>query len=304
MKRIYSKDIVQTSVKEKVILKPQFLPADILMMLTATILCVIFIITPVLNETSVRVILSFLFILFLPGYSLIAALFPKKSDLRGIERVALSFGLSIAVTPFIGLLLNYTPFGIRLTPILLSLSAFIIFMNSIAYIRRLKVPNKDRFTVRFKHYFNSIVKVFKQESRRNKILSIVLAISIILTVFGGAYAVVVPKEGEKFTEFYILGSNGMASDYPTNLTVGETGNVTVGIINHEYSTVNYKMIIKLNKQTVDERSITLSYNQTYSEPFTFVLSSYGQNQELEFLLYRLPDENNIYRSLHLWINTD
>jgi uncharacterized membrane protein len=57
--------------------------------------------------------------LFLPGYALIATLFPRKGDLDGIERIALSFGLSIAITPLLGLGLNYTPFGIRLTPILI-----------------------------------------------------------------------------------------------------------------------------------------------------------------------------------------
>jgi len=44
-------------------------------------------------------------VLFLPGYTLIATLFPRKDDLDGIERVALSFGLSIAITPLLGLAL-------------------------------------------------------------------------------------------------------------------------------------------------------------------------------------------------------
>ena len=45
-------------------------------------------------------------VLFLPGYTQIAALFSRKDDLDGIERIALSFGLSIAVVPLIGLGLN------------------------------------------------------------------------------------------------------------------------------------------------------------------------------------------------------
>jgi len=65
-------------------------------------------------------------VLFLPGYALIATLYPRKDDLDAIERVALSFGLSIAISPLLGLALNYTPFGIRLTPILIVLSVFTI----------------------------------------------------------------------------------------------------------------------------------------------------------------------------------
>jgi len=82
---------------------------------------------PPLNEISpIRIILGLPLVLFLPGYSLIAALFPGKDDLDAIERIALSFGLSIAITPLLGLALNYTPFGIRLSPVLIVLSVFTV----------------------------------------------------------------------------------------------------------------------------------------------------------------------------------
>ena len=80
-------------------------------------------------EGILRVILGLPFILFIPGYILIFALFPNKKKDRGIdiiERIALSFGLSIAIVPLIGLGLNYTSWGIRLEPILLSIFIFII----------------------------------------------------------------------------------------------------------------------------------------------------------------------------------
>jgi len=48
-----------------------------------------------------------------------AALFIKKEGIGGIAKIALSFGLSIAVVPIIGLILNYTPWGIRIEPALL-----------------------------------------------------------------------------------------------------------------------------------------------------------------------------------------
>jgi uncharacterized membrane protein len=309
IRRSKSKQIPENYLKEKTHFKPKsrllkFVPSDILMVWLTTVLCVIFVLTPILNDTIFRIILGLLLILFIPGYSLIAALFPKKGDLDGIERTALSFGLSIAVTPLIGLILNYTPFGIRLAPILISLSAFTIIISIIAYIRRLKLPEDEKFTVEFKKYYNGIVNSFKGESRGNKILSIILIASIIIAISTTLYIIVTPKEGEKFTEFYILGPNGKASDYPTNLTAGETGNVTIGVVNHEYATINYQMIIKLNNQTIKEENITLSSNEKYETPFTFNASRSGEKQKLEFLLYKLPDDNNSYRSLHLWIDVN
>ncbi len=302
MKRLYNKGIERTPVKEKIILRSQFLPSDILLVILATILCVIFVVTPVLNETVIRIGLGLLFILFLPGYSLIAALFPKKGDIGSIERAALSFGLSIAVTPLMGLLLNYTPFGIRLTPILLSLSIFTILMSFIAYIRRLNMHPHYRFNIRFKHHFDSMIGAFKRESGIDRLLSIILIISIIIAISMTTYAIAAPKQGEKFTEFYILGPDGKASGYPTNLTVGEKGNVLIGIVNHEYTKTDYHMVIQLNGKTIKDENITLSNNEKWENTFTFNPKQKGKNQKLEFILYKLPDNNNIYRSLHLWIN--
>ena len=88
-----------------------------------------------------------LLVLFLPGYSLIAALFPRTDDLDGIERIALSFGLSIAVVPLIGLGLNYTPLGSWLVPVLLGLSLFTVLLTLIAYILRAWISEAERFVV-------------------------------------------------------------------------------------------------------------------------------------------------------------
>ncbi len=274
---------------------------DILLIFTLTFLCIIFILTPAISNTIFRIIFGIILVLFAPGYSLIAALFPKNNDINGIQRITFSFSLSIAVTPLIGLFINYTPLGIRLEPILLSLSSFTILMCIAAYIRRSKLPQEEKFSVKL-NYFQQIKGSLEKKSRLDKILSIALVLSIVLAISTAAYVVIIPKHSEKFTEFYILGPNGKASDYPNNLTVGQDGTVTIGIANHEYADVNYTMIIKLNNQTIDNENITISNNQLYKKPFKFVASSPGQNQELEFLLYKLPDNTNVYRSLHLWIN--
>ena len=70
-----------------------------------------------------RYIFGSIAVLFLPGYSLIEALYPKKEDLDSLERLALSIGLRLALVPLVGLLLNYTPWGIRLDPIIVALAS-------------------------------------------------------------------------------------------------------------------------------------------------------------------------------------
>ena len=91
-----------------------------------------------------RYILGSLFVLYLPGYAFIKALFPTKvpiplgtEGLDNIERVALSAGMSLALVPITGLLLNYTPWGIRTTPLTLSLLALTIAFATVAIIREI-----------------------------------------------------------------------------------------------------------------------------------------------------------------------
>ncbi len=123
------------------------MPVDLLAVIVFVILSAVFVTVPVLNETIIRPILGIPLVLFVPGYALISALFPKNDDLDSIERIALSIGLSICVVVFAGLVLNFTPWGIRLGPILLSLSVFTLALVGVSALRRMKVPASERFTV-------------------------------------------------------------------------------------------------------------------------------------------------------------
>jgi predicted nucleic acid-binding protein len=89
-----------------------------------------------------RYVLGTIFVLWLPGYSFIKALFPTQVPIKvatetldTILRIALSLGMSLALVPMVGLLLNYTPWGVRLTPIVLSLLALTIVFSTAAMIR-------------------------------------------------------------------------------------------------------------------------------------------------------------------------
>jgi len=82
----------------------------------------------------VRYVLGAVFVLFLPGYSFIKTLFPTK-ELDNIERTALSIGTSIALVPIIGLLLNYTAWGIGTTSITLALLALTTILATASIVR-------------------------------------------------------------------------------------------------------------------------------------------------------------------------
>jgi len=110
---------------------------DLIFIVAFVITSVVIITIPPLNGTPLRAVVGFPLVLFLPGYSLVSALFPGKDGLDLIEMIALSIGLSICIVVFIGLGLNYTPWGIRLGPVLLVLSVFTLIGTAVSALRRM-----------------------------------------------------------------------------------------------------------------------------------------------------------------------
>jgi hypothetical protein len=92
--------------------------------------------------TLMRLILGFVFVLFLPGYAFTKMLFQKRlplvtgsSDLDNIERIGLSLITNLALTVIVGLILNYTPWGIRLTSMTFSLLGLTVIFAAVALLR-------------------------------------------------------------------------------------------------------------------------------------------------------------------------
>ncbi len=87
----------------------QEFPADLMLVVIWITASFAAIYLPFLNQTLVSVLFALPVVLFIPGYCLIAALFPKNDDIGLSERIALSVGLSLALIPLIALGLNFTP---------------------------------------------------------------------------------------------------------------------------------------------------------------------------------------------------
>jgi uncharacterized membrane protein len=303
---------VDTSDRSNVELNPgEFIldmATDLKLIVGFTLAALVFIYAPVLNETIIRSALGLVMVLFVPGYALIAALFPGKKNIDGIERAALSFGLSIAVSPLIGLGLNYTPWGIRLDPIVVCLTIFTLACVLVANKRRHGLPKEERFHVDFPGIYGQ----FKGEvlagdkTRLDKALTVILIASILLSIVTLAYVIAVPKQGEKFTEFYILGPEGKADKYPTRFNIGDSKPVIVGIVNHEYRDVTYDLVVSLNDTanvtSLHSERLTLGDNQTWEKPVNLTPDMAGTNMRMEFLLYADGNMTAPYRECHLWVN--
>lgn len=328
------------------------LPADLAAVLGLVVLTNLVVFLPLVRETPLRIVFGLPLVLFIPGYALIAALFPEAGEspaadgderrvppeagdgavaalsdrgIDGIERVALSFGLSIAVVPLLGLVLNFTPWGIRLVPIMIAVSGFTVAMTALAARRRWELPPEERFSVPYRRWLDAgRTELFEPDTRTDAILNVVLVCSVLLAAGSVTYAVAVPKQGESFSEFYLLTENEtgelVADDYPTEFDRGESRSLTVGIGNQEYERTNYTIVVELQRvEVVDNETRvreanelrrfrpTLEHNETWHRQHTVTPQLTGERLRLQYLLYRgepaTPlNRSDAYRELHLWVN--
>src|SRR6266700_4971149 len=77
-------------------------------------------------------------VLFVPGYVVTSALFPRDEDIEWVERWVLSLGTSLGVVPLLGLVLAYSQLGLRFGALVLALTAFSLVINGLAIVRRLR----------------------------------------------------------------------------------------------------------------------------------------------------------------------
>jgi uncharacterized membrane protein len=210
---------------------------------------------------ALRIALGLPFLLFFPGYTLIAALFPRKSDIGTTERLALSIGFSVVITPLIGFVLNYV-WAIRLYSILVSLAIFIAAMSAAAWYRRRGAAQDDRVEVTLNVPFRGNGR----SSALDRVLSAVLALAFLGAIATLGYVVADPKEGERFSEFYILGDESR----PAELTVGGEAIVVLGIINHERETMSYTVEVRVAGSLLETTDpIELGHGEKWEDEVSF-----------------------------------
>lgn len=258
-------------------------------------LCILF-----LPDNPLHIILGIPFVVFLPGYSLMAALYPRKTSISGTERVIWSIGLSIAIIPLIGLCLNLIPPGISLIPGVGGMTSFIFIMSVVAWYRRRSLVEYERFFVSFAL---RLPLKWREQNTPDKVLFVGLILAIACAVSVTGFKIGTPVAEERITEFYILNTEGNAFDYPEQLKIGEEGKVILGITNSEDDEMTYRLEVKVDgilNNTI--RDITLCHGETKQTEITFSFSHTGDNQKVELALYSMGETRPLVTPLHLWVN--
>ena len=246
-----------------------------------------------------RVALGLPFILFFPGYALIASLYPREGDLDASERIALSLGLSIAIVPLIGLALNYSPWGIRLYPIVAFVTLFIVLMAVGAAVRRWLLPPNEAFGITIRARWR-----WPRARLATALLSLGLVPLAAAVAVAGYFLIMSQGSAETFTEFYLLGPGGRAEAYPDLVVVGASAPVILGLANYEGQETAYRVETKIDgRDAYPIDGLVLEDGERWERVVSLVPTHAGDDQKVEFFLYR-DGVGEPYRSLHLWLDVE
>jgi uncharacterized membrane protein len=243
-----------------------------------------------------RAFLGFAFILFVPGYFLHLAIFPSNDRPDIAERFALSIGLSLAQIPLLALALDGAGIPLRLPQIAAAEALLIVGLGALSWWRRRRLPAERRFTWTIRP------PAELWADRVGRVGVVVIGAAALLALIVSIGIVALPRPGEFFTEFYVLGEQGQAADFPRNLVVGEPAQVTIGIINREAEAHTYRVEAVMDGALVGSlEAARVERSRQLERDLNFTPQTVGDTLYVEFLLYR-DDDPRPYRTLRLWLN--
>jgi uncharacterized membrane protein len=288
--------------------------------------------------------LGFVLVFFLPGYAVVAAFYPSPcfetetraaygaaqteatSGPTALERLVVAIGLSVVTVPLVGIVWNFTPWGIAAPQVLGSLLVIVLVGATVAAYRRATRPAAERFRLPLER-FSAYRSALTGDASRETTIAVAVTLLVVLSVVAVSTAIAVPKNGEEYTELYLLSEDPesgqlTAGNYPATLPPGEPREIHVGIGNRESVPVDYTVVVELQRlETVGEERIVVE--EAELDRFTATVEAgertrlgrevvadpglTGSDLRLAFLLYEdtppsEPSVSNAYREVHLWVS--
>jgi uncharacterized membrane protein len=264
------------------------------------------------------------FLLFVPGYALIAALFPNRESmyqqhrLVGLERTLYAVVASICLAVIVGVNLDYTIWQIRPVPVVSAL-AVVTYLSTLVALYRRKTSSSE--TTKSAVQFNTLSNSRRQPSDGDvRLGSIVVGVAIVVALVSVALVAAQPQRGETYTELGLLTENNgtlQADGYPEEMALGESSELYFTVVNREQQQTDYVVVVQLTQTTptgdvtesarLNTYSETISPGDTWQQRHTVTAVLEGERLRLTYLLYRdgIPEQptvDNAYRETHIWID--
>ena len=253
-----------------------------------------------LGFTVGKVVFGFITIGYVPGALLIRLLFHASKKLTVFENLVLSLVFSLVLCAGLGLLLNVLPGGLspfNINLALWGLVALLLILNLGLHRWRAGqvAPTKP--------HSESLLRQIRTQLSKTEFVAYSVIVVIALICLALLFSLLLQaNNGERFTEFYVLGTEGIAESYTHEVVVGEDVSITAGLTNREGEPADYWVEVRIDGLPIrTEGPVMLVDGETREVPIHFVFTQPGADQKTEFLLYK-EGETEPYRSLQRWIN--
>jgi uncharacterized membrane protein len=260
------------------------------------------------NPGLIRLGMSLVIMMFLPGYAFIAAIFPGK-DTGILARSVLSFAFSIILVSLLGYGLEKTAWGVNADGMVLLVTLLTTVCTLAAYARRYSLPADRRFTVGFAAPVREVKGFLFPASGDgwDRLLSAVLICALLVSIAAVGYAAFAPRDGDRFTELYLCGADGKLGNYPIILPPQTSERVIVGVTNMEGMDKDYDLMVTFSdgKTTKDvfSESFTAGDNQTVYRSVVLKPDDPYVTGRATFSLYMDGNHQAPYRECYLLVNS-
>jgi uncharacterized membrane protein len=219
----------------------------------------------------------------IPGIILASLLFPKEI---WVWKISVGFVLDYAVLGILILVYSYVNegdlfFNLNLTMVIID----VIFISFYLY--------KTKYLIR-------ISKALYHRSKNS--ISRFLPL-IFLATFICAMPIIMNKNNESFTEFYIDYNSSETPYWRQLIKIDEHLSIPYGIINHEQMIDNYKIILTTNNEIIGLKDLGMIIpdQKIYGEIIIPQRKEHKQRYQME--LYK--GESRVpYRTLYFWITSE
>ena len=178
-----------------------------------------------LQPGLLQIALGFVFLLFVPGYLMALALFPRRTDVSGLDRTVLSVGLSVVTVPLIALILNSLPGGVTPSAMAQGLCVWAVVWVGVSAWRRSQHGSAAAF-----------IPPMTWQGLRPAALPILASLAVVI---GLGNVMTRLHASVPVTEFFLMDTNGQLADYPRQISANGVLSLTLGVRNAESRAMSY-----------------------------------------------------------------
>jgi uncharacterized membrane protein len=300
-------------------------PADLVVVLLYTLVSSVLLARPALSSDAFRTALALPLLFVVPGYVLLAVLFPRRSrpdpetasplvaaptsslplharGIDGVERGLLSFGLSLVLAPLLAVTYALLPVPFTPQTAVAVAGGFVLCCIAAGAISRAAVPREERFSLPLGDYAKRARAGLTETTKLDAGLNVLLAISVVVGLSAVGYAAVNPQDATRYTEVTLLTETDsgdlVAGDYPDDFVRGEPQPLTVSVTNREDARQTYEVVVVvqrvqdesgsptvLEQRRVDDFSLTVDAGETARLQHAAQSPISGENLRLVYLVY-------------------